>query len=639
MSWLTPLGFLGLIGLIVLIIIYIIKPNYQQKVISSIFVWKLSLKYRKKKIPLNKLRNVLLFLCQVAVITATACILAQPFIQVDNSKSEDDVILIIDASASMHAEYNSKTRLDRAVDAALSDAVEALNADKQVTVILAAEEATFLVQQAGKAKEVLVIEALEKLQKEPQTLFTYGSADVKGAIELAEQITMYSKQAKVTLYTDTNYLNAGNVTVRNVGVDTEWNAAVLDVRATLVEGHYRVEIDVASYGADNRIIVECEIANFNDEEKPRVFEKEVYCSGDEITTLVIGHVSEDMTESEAAQIDVQMDIVAFENISATISVYDALEYDNSFCLYGGNKPVLKVLYYSNMPNAYWATSLLVLKDILMDEWDLQIKEMTDGDAPVEGYDIYIYEHTAPSTVPSDGIVIYSDPKNLPASVGIRLGSQINLNGELFMNFVEDHPIAQKMNPERVSVTRLTGIASADGYTTLLGYNENPMIMVKDDVDQKIVVMPFSLHYSNIALMPEFPLLMKNVVGYFFPVTLEDYVYEVNQTVTLNARGDTLDVTGPDVELPLETFPYDLKVVQPGTYTLVQTAMSGNLVIENFFVKIPAAESNIHMSEGALANPYFFEQSESLDVDLLFYFALAVVALLFIEWWLKSYEQN
>ena len=282
---------------------------------------------------------------------------------------------------------------------------------------------------------------------------------------------------------------------------------------------------------------------------------------------------------------------------------------------------------------------LVLEDILMDEWDLQIKEMTDGDAPVEGYDIYIYEHTAPSTVPSDGIVIYSDPKNLPASVGIRLGSQINLNGELFMNFVEDHPIAQKMNPERVSVTRLTGIASADGYTTLLGYNENPMIMVKDDVDQKIVVMPFSLHYSNIALMPEFPLLMKNVVGYFFPVTLEDYVYEVNQTVTLNARGDTLDVTGPDVELPLETFPYDLKVAQPGTYTLVQTAMSGNLVIENFFVKIPAAESNIHMSEGALANPYFFEQSESLDVDLLFYFALAVVALLFIEWWLKSYEQN
>ena len=39
MSWLTPLGFLGLIGLIVLIIIYLIKPNYQNKIISSTFIW------------------------------------------------------------------------------------------------------------------------------------------------------------------------------------------------------------------------------------------------------------------------------------------------------------------------------------------------------------------------------------------------------------------------------------------------------------------------------------------------------------------------------------------------------------------------------------------------------------------------
>ena len=53
MSWLTPIGFLGLIGLIILIIIYIIKPNYQQKFISSTFIWKLSLRYKKKKIPIT----------------------------------------------------------------------------------------------------------------------------------------------------------------------------------------------------------------------------------------------------------------------------------------------------------------------------------------------------------------------------------------------------------------------------------------------------------------------------------------------------------------------------------------------------------------------------------------------------------
>ena len=50
MSWLTPLGFLGFLGLVALIVIYVIKPNYQHKIISSTFIWKLSLKFKKKKI-------------------------------------------------------------------------------------------------------------------------------------------------------------------------------------------------------------------------------------------------------------------------------------------------------------------------------------------------------------------------------------------------------------------------------------------------------------------------------------------------------------------------------------------------------------------------------------------------------------
>ena len=86
MTWLTPLGFLGLIGLIILIIIYIIKPNYQQKFISTTFVWKLSLKYRKKKLPMSKLRDILLFICQVLIITSMAMILAQPFIKEDQEQ-------------------------------------------------------------------------------------------------------------------------------------------------------------------------------------------------------------------------------------------------------------------------------------------------------------------------------------------------------------------------------------------------------------------------------------------------------------------------------------------------------------------------------------------------------------------------
>ena len=68
MSLLIPLGLLGLIGVLGLIIIYIIRPNYQQKFIPSTYVWKLSLKYKKKTIPINHIKNIILFICQLLIL-------------------------------------------------------------------------------------------------------------------------------------------------------------------------------------------------------------------------------------------------------------------------------------------------------------------------------------------------------------------------------------------------------------------------------------------------------------------------------------------------------------------------------------------------------------------------------------------
>ena len=59
MNWLTPIGFLGLIGLLVLIIIYIIKPNYQNKRISSTYIWAKSLRYVKRSLPISRLENII----------------------------------------------------------------------------------------------------------------------------------------------------------------------------------------------------------------------------------------------------------------------------------------------------------------------------------------------------------------------------------------------------------------------------------------------------------------------------------------------------------------------------------------------------------------------------------------------------
>ena len=639
MSLLTPLGLLGLIGLIVLLIIYIIKPNYQTKYISSTYVWKMSLKYKRKKIPLNTLRNILLFICQVLAITAAAFILAQPFIDNSDNNKNGDTIIIIDASASMQADTNEETRFERAANQAFADAEKALRNGNKVTLIVAADEASFLVQQASKDQTDLVNEAFASIINEPETFYTFGTPDIDGAMKLAEQITSYTENVSVTLYTDTSYANSDKVNVVNVANSSEWNAAILDVRATMVENYYRIEIDVASYASDIKLDVNCEIMNMNDTGTSFVIEKDVYCSNDETVTLIYGFKSPDMSEAEAALIDEEVSVFSFEQIYVNIKTYDSFDYDNSFSLYGGQKPTIKVLYYSILKNDFYPNALMVL-DSYIDEWNIDITEVKEGEPEVEGYDIYIFEHKVPATLPTDGIVILSDPDKMPSSSGVRLGAEYTTNGPAYFTSEETHGIMKSLCPEEIYVTKFRHVVDTGDFKVLAAIDSFPMLLVNEDVDQKMVIMPFSLHYSNMALLPEFPLLLNNVISYFFPVTLKDgHSYEINNTVSLNARAETLDITGPGIIKTFEELPTEITVVKPGTYTLMQTPISGITVIENFYVAIPDEESNINLKEETLTNPYFYSDDKANNVDLLFYFALALVALLLIEWWLKSREET
>lgn len=637
MSLLTPIGLLGLIGLIILIIIYIIKPNYQSKFISSTYIWKLSLKYRKKKIPLSKLRNIIIFICQVLILTAAAFVLTQPFIDDGAEAKDGEVILIIDASASMQSSVNDVTRFERATDAALADARVAVENGYNVSLILAGSKSSFVLQQVSPESPDQIFAAFESLAEDPKASISSGTPDIDGAMKLAEQITADTPNVSVTLYTDTTYLNAGKIKIHDVKDPAEYNVAILDVRATIVENYYRIEIDVATYGADMQLSVECDIHDFNATGSAMSLESNVFCSGDEVETIVFGFISEDMPEIEADLIAESIEVYAYDYIHVYVSEQDSVESDNSFYLYGGVKPPLKIQYCSTLPNNYYTTALLLLQDALSDDWAVEITEVTENPA-TEGFDVYIFEHAAPATVPTDGVVIYTNTQNVPNAAGIRIQQAIANPVPFYLFEGESHPIMKNINPANVSVSQFLAIGSYDGYIPLMVFDQFPFLLLKEDIDQKIIFMPFSLHYSNLAVTAEFPLLLKNIVNYFFPVALEDYVYETGEKVTVDIKTPLLEVSGPETTLEFNAFPAEWTVENPGTYTLMRDSLSGDPIVENIFVKLPAEENNTNLTVDILENPYFYSAEDSNDLDLLFYFALAMVALLFIEWWLKSREQ-
>ena len=632
MSWLTPLGFLGLLGLVVLIIIYIIKPNFQNKIISSTYVWKKSLKFKKKKIPISNLRNILLFLCQVLAITAASLILAQPFIMDEDANNGENSVIIIDASASMLSETAGYSRFERAINDVSKYVDELFENEKLVSVIVASEDSYFLVQQANAESVAQVKSSLTSLLDVNAPPHTLGNPDIDGAMKLAEEITAYTANAEVVLYTDSNYLNKGNVRVVDVSDTMDWNVAILDVRANLVENQYVFEVDVACYGNDSDIEVYVDFYGVNAEESNLNYRVNARCSNDEITTLVFSTDEEVATEA--------VTIYEYDYVHVYHAESDSLSHDNNFYLYGGKKPVFKIQYYSPLPNNYFSSALMVLRNQLGDYWDIEIDEVKYDEVPeTEGYDMYIFEHVMPSTIPSDGIVLLSNPDKLPSSVGIQLGkTYASTSGELPLEVGDPHPIMNNINAENITVTMFTEVANSDEYIPLMYCHSYPVVMVRDEPDSKVVVMTFSHNFSNFAVKPEFPIFMYNIVNYFAPQTIDGFVYDVNETVELNSRSDELSIVGPDIDTVAEAFPHSIKVTKTGVYTTTQELLSGDPLIENFYVKLPASESDINLEIETLTNPYFYQETDASNIDLLFYFAIALVALLFFEWWLKSREQ-
>ena len=637
MSWLAPIGFLGLIGLIILILIWILKPNYQQKFISSTYVWELSLKYKKKKIPINKLRNILLFLCQVLIISICSAILAQPIIRESQPPMIVDKVAIIDASANMRTAYDQESRFERAVFGVQELAEEAFEEGGFITVIFAGAEASYIAQRVDESGAFDLEATLNDLVQNDAC--TFGNADINGAIDLAQKIVDQNVDAEVYLYTATEYLDdGGEVTIVPVGQNGEWNAAILNCQALIEENYYTFKTTVAAYERDISLTVYCEVKGANSAGLTIRYEKTVTCSANQTKTVSFA------TGSELDS------VYEFDSVRIYIDENDSFKGDNDFYVYGGRKPELNMLYYNPHANIFVGGAMKSARSTFTD-WDITYTEINTvpeksqfGELPVEGYDFYVYEGSMPDVLPTDGVIMLINMDKTPEGLTAVMGQEVfapSVDRPFTLSFTEyAHPITQYLNPDRIEVTKYTRLLNYDGFTPLLYCNGEPVLFVKDNDGQKIVMMTFSVNFSMISMYVEFPILMYNIIEYFMPSTLSGgNTFDINQTISLNARSDELSISSVDgsYSAKITEFPQEIVLTTPGTYTVSQLPISGIPQVEQFFVKIPASQSNICRVEEELYDLIVPKKRAMDDYDLLLYFAAALVALVFFERLLQSQD--
>lgn len=513
----------------------------------------------------------------------------------DTAGETVDEIMIIDTSASMFTLLDGETRLRRAVLTMYEDAEAAFDSGNRVSIIVAAEEARVEVREVGADEAHLVYNVLDGLIVDDVD-YNFYEADISGAMELADMVASFVDEPRVTLYTDTVYENTGDVTVYNVTNPDEWNAAILDVRAFLVDNYYRIEIDVVSYGRSINMAIACDIYGVNTDKYSLNYESIVTCINSQVTTVVLGFNSEGA--ADMAPITEELQVYSFERIGVSISADDdSFEYDNSFWYYGGVRLPYRVLVYTENEGSILPDVVCGMRAELSEYLDIEY--VVQGIAPSfesDGFDLYIYEGYTPDYIPTDGTVLFINPPSLPDSVGMVLGSTVTADGGVYFNGANNHELTEGVNASAILVDKLTSVSGSSDWDTILtatvDNTEYPMLLLKEDAYQQIVVMPFAIEDTNLSLLSELSTLLTNIVDYF-KFYLEDVVYDAGEVFFCDAKHDLYIVTPDgDVELPAEFMPTELKLDAPGTYTVSWCDISGVEYVLNIFVKVPASESNI-----------------------------------------------
>ncbi len=664
MKLLLPLGLLGLLGILALIIIYIIKPNYQTKHLSSTFVWGLSLK-KRRRVPISRIRNLLVFLCQILILTGIGLILAQPVIFHENEADKTDVVVIVDCSASMRAEWNGQTRFERAVERARTQCNTVMGAGGYVTLILANETPQVLGSRVSMANRSRLNDEFRKIedaidQEKGNTdgifdeetrayLCSYGIANISDALELSKDVLSNNPNASVVLYTDTDYIAPGRVDVINVAEKGsadqrgEWNAAILNAEADLQDGYYTLTVDVACYGMDQlNLGLEVTVNNPNtydatETAAPIVISTQVACSRDrEKRVIFCVNRGTETDATEYVEYGTGQSFFSYSSIHIRVTADDIDSYtaDDNFYLYGGQKEVVRVEYASTLPNPFVNTALETIQRALAERWDIQITEVQQGVAPAyTGFDFYVFEHFSPNEIPVDGVVFLLDPADVPITTGLSILGQKTYTQAQFLESGAASPVTDLLSASLISVTRINQMRYSSDYEVLWSCNTDPVLLVRNEGAEKLAILNFSVHYSNIVTLPEWSFLWYNLFNYFFPPTVEGNAFEVYKEIPVNARGDRVNYSGQAD--PLTVFPTVVIPTQPGTYTFDLVTYFGKKSQTSVFVKTPASESNIFSVEDGLDDPYgTWEFSDSYD-DLILWFAAALLAFLFLEYWLQG----
>ncbi|MDY7039280.1 MAG: BatA and WFA domain-containing protein [Chloroflexota bacterium] len=192
MNFLLPTAFILTTLIPIIIAFYFLKLRREEQQVSSVYLWRRAVRDVEANAPWQRLRRNLLLFLQIAFLVALILALARPFHWVEGAAGQN-VILILDTSASMAATDVTPSRLETAKDRAL-ELIEGLPDGARVTVIAASDEARVLISAAQDRSELRAAIQSAVVQN--------AGSDLTAALTLAAAIAARQPDTEIVILSD-----------------------------------------------------------------------------------------------------------------------------------------------------------------------------------------------------------------------------------------------------------------------------------------------------------------------------------------------------------------------------------------------------------------------------------------------------
>ncbi len=602
MKFQNPAGLWLLLGIPVLIIIYLIKAQHEDYPVSSTYIWKLSSRFMKKRLPMQKIKKILTFVMQLLMIVAVSLIAARPAIV--NGES-CDYIAIIDASASMQIrDENGTSRFEYAIAKALELTDEITNGHT-VSIILASDSASYLVQGSKSVNEVKL--ALSNAN------CTYSECDAEEAISLAQLMCDRSNNAEVIFYTDCEYAEVENISIINLN-QNEWNVALESLSAKKDGKNIVFNGTLTSYNKDVSVTVGLKI------DGSTVDAQIVECVSGQSTEIIF--TSENVSSYDTAEIYIESE--------------DGLKADNSYAICRKSDRTYGVLLVSESP--------LYLESALKALGNCEVTVVSSlAEAELTGQDLYVFDGISPEEYPTDGSVLVFGTDHLPD--GLTANSTSTSAVALSMNSNLQSDIYEGLSFSGTVVTNYASLLGNAVWEFLLYCGDDAVLATqKQNSGLHFTVASFDLHDSNWPMQTDFVLFVRNIVEYSVPGMLKDTDYTAGETIALTVMPATEQLY---IELPNES----IKVLSTagetctytandiGIYTAVMTTVDGGEYVD-FFVHL--LEGEVTKNSG---NVLKIQLPSDTDVssdeavsEMWFWIAVVMLLIVLLEWGWYYHEQ-